>query len=93
MAGRMSIARIREYFRTVDIDEADVVLTLVSKDVAERHRAVSQPALPFHKKPRKQRVKKPGERIGIDVLMGETVRGAIERIKEQSDNPFTDEGL
>lgn len=59
MAPRSSkIGRIRAYFKEADLDEADVVLQLVTKDVAERHSVTSQPALPFHKKVRKPRAKK-----------------------------------
>ena len=65
MAARgLKISRIREYFREAELDEAEVVLTLVQKDVAERKAVTSQPALPFYKKPRKPRTKK--DKVGED---------------------------
>lgn len=65
MARGLSIARVREYFRTEEMDIIEVVLTLVQKDVAARNAAVSQPALPFHKKSRRARKNKMGIDAGI----------------------------
>ena len=61
MARAMSITKVREYFKSAPYDEAEVVLTLVQKDMAERNKVTSQPVLPFHKKPRTRRKKAAGE--------------------------------
>ena len=58
MAARGSkIGRIREYFRSADIDEAEVVFALVGEDMARRKQK-SQPTLPFERTRRAKRPKK-----------------------------------
>lgn len=57
MARGASIVKIREYFRTASLDEAEVVLQLVTKDVAERQTVVSPPIPNVPRKRRARRAK------------------------------------
>lgn len=73
MALRVSkIGRIRDYFKSADIDEVEVVLALVQKDVNARTSATSQPALPFHKKARKVRVARVKSNVDAAIPNGQT---------------------
>jgi hypothetical protein len=66
MAQRSSkIGRIRQYFKGEPLDEVEVVLSLVQRDVAARQTTVAEPT-PFHKKPRVKRAKKLAEPTNVN---------------------------
>lgn len=44
MSRGSAISRVRQYFREAPLDEVEVALTLVQKDVGERKRVTSKPA-------------------------------------------------
>jgi len=57
MARGSKIGKIREYFRTAELDEAEVVFALVDQDIAKRKQPV-QESIPFTRPRRAKRTKK-----------------------------------
>lgn len=52
MSRGSAISRVRQYFREAPLDEVEVALTLVQKDVGERKRVTSKPAVATRKRTR-----------------------------------------
>jgi hypothetical protein len=66
MASRGSqLSRVRQYFRTADIDEVEVAFELVKRDLAERMSKVQGPVAAKVKRPRRTKAQIAQDKLGM----------------------------
>jgi hypothetical protein len=66
MASRGSqLSRVRQYFKTADIDEIEVAFELVKRDLAERMSKIDGPKVAKVKRPRRTKAQIAQDRLGM----------------------------